>query len=294
VNVQVALKRFVPGFEYRLLLRRTINLPRDTFDSLTGRRDPLIAPHGLWFVGGEKDYKKINEEFMRYFLELGGLKPDHRVLDVGCGVGAVASRLSRFLTPQGSYDGFDIVAAGIRWASKHITGRFPNFHFVHADVFNRHYNPKGKLDPDSFAFPYADASFDLVFLKSVFTHMRPAAVQHYFREIRRVLKPKGKCLATAFLLNEESKALIRAGKSTLLLNHELDGYSVLDPKFPETAVGLPEAEFQRWYEQASLKLQPPAHYGSWPGRESYMSYQDILILCPVNAHEPDEIGPEKA
>jgi ubiquinone/menaquinone biosynthesis C-methylase UbiE len=281
LNVQVVLKRLLPGFECRLLLRRTINLPRDTFEFLTGRRDPLIAPHGLWFVGGEKDYKMINEEFMRYFVELGGLHPNHRVLDVGCGIGIMAARLSRFLNAQGSYDGFDIVRAGIRWAGKHITPRFPNFRFSHANVYNRHYNPKGDLDPDSFRFPYPDCSFDFVFLKSVFTHMRPAGVQHYFREIRRVLKPTGSCLATAFLLTGDSTDLIRRGRSSLSLIHNLGGYSVLDPMFPETAVGVPEQSFREWYENAGLMLQPPIHYGSWCGRGTYKSFQDILVLCPI-------------
>ena len=132
MNVRIGLKRLLPGFEGRLLLRRIINLPRDSFESLTKRRDPFIAPHGLWFVGGEEDYKRINEEFFRYFVELGGLQPGERVLDVGCGIGTMAARLTSFLTPEGSYDGFDIVRAGTRWASKHISARFPNFRFRHS------------------------------------------------------------------------------------------------------------------------------------------------------------------
>lgn len=157
---------------------------------------------------------------------------------------------------------------------------FPHFQFVHADVFNKHYNPKGKLDPDTYVFPYARSSFDVVFLKSVFTHMRPDGVQHYFREIRRVLKPNGYCLVTAFLLNEDSTELIRKGRSSLALRHHLDGCFVLDPEFPETAVGFSEKSFTKWYKSSGLSLQAPLHYGSWCGRNQYMSYQDILILHP--------------
>jgi len=277
----VAVKRLVSGFGTRLLLRRLINFPRDTFDSLTGRRDPLIPPRGLWYVGGEDDYKAINDEFLNYFVQLAGVKPNYRMLDIGCGIGVVAARLARFLSSEGSYEGFDIVGTGIEWANANIQRRFPNFCFRHVDIFNKHYNPKGTLESDNFVFPYEAANFDFVFLKSVFTHMRPAGVQQYFREIRRVLKPSGCCLATVFLLNEESAGLIGSGQSSLDIRHDMGGYAVLDRRFPETAVALPERDFEQWYGLVGLARAGPVHYGSWCGRTSHLSYQDIIVLRPA-------------
>jgi len=282
MKLHVAVKRLLPGFETRLFVRRVLNSPWDTFESITGRRDPLIPPRGLWFVGGEENHRAINAEFLKYFVELGGLRPSECVLDVGCGIGIVAARLTSFLDRTGWYDGFDIVRIGTDWANKHISSRFPNFRFTHADIFNKHYNPKGKLDPDTFVFPFDSGNFDFVFLKSVFTHMRPAGIQHYLGEIRRVLKPTGRCLVTAFFLNEDSKQGIEAGRSSLNLTHDLGGYSVLDPKFPETAVGLPEPDFKNWCERANLAPDAPLHYGSWCGRPTYLSYQDIALLRPSN------------
>jgi SAM-dependent methyltransferase len=281
VNVRSLAKRLLPGFNSRLAVRRAINLPRDTFEGLTGRREPLIPPHGLWFVGGESDYKQVNQEYLGYFVNLGGLQPHHRVLDIGCGIGIMASSLASFLSPQGSYAGFDIVRVGINWAQKNIASRFPNFSFVHADIFNKHYNPKGKLASDSFLFPYEDASFDFIFLKSVFTHLLPASIQNYLREIRRVIKPSGTCLATLFLMNAESTELVRVGRSSLTLAPYTDGCYVADPRFPETAVGIPESSFLERCGNTGLVPQMPIRYGSWCGRQHHMSYQDIVLLKPM-------------
>ncbi len=278
MNIHVAIKRFLPGFRSRLLVRRAINFPRDTFDKLTGRRDPLIPPHGLWFVGGEDNYQEVNEEFLRYFVELGNLRRNSKVLDVGCGIGVMASRLTGYLSPQGNYAGFDIVNVGIDWATKNITSRFPNFSFVHVDIFNKHYNPKGKLSPDFFRFPYEDGSFDFIFLKSIFTHLLPGAIQNYLAEIKRVLKPSGTCLATLFLMNSQSKELIDRGKSSLALSHPFEGCYVVDPEFPETVVGIPEEDFMRWCIASGLCTENSIRYGSWSGREEFTSYQDIVIL----------------
>lgn len=278
MHAGVIAKRLLPGFESRLLVRRILNLPRDTYEKIMCRRDPLVPPHGLWFVGGEENYRAVNEEFLGYFVELGALQPYHRVLDVGCGIGVMASRLAKFLGPQGAYFGFDIVRIGITWARKNISSRFPNFSFSHVDIFNKHYNPKGKLLANEFQFPYPNASFDFVFVKSVFTHLLPNSIQHYLHEIHRVLKPTGRCLLTAFLLNEGSLSLIQDGRSSLPLLHKLDGCHILDPRFPETAVGLPELDFMSWCNNAGLSLIPPINYGSWCGRKAYKSYQDILVV----------------
>jgi SAM-dependent methyltransferase len=281
MNIRTLVKRLLPGFNSRLAVRRAINLPRDTFEHLAGRRDPLVPPHGLWFVGGEADYRRVNQEFLGYFVDLGSLSPDHRVLDIGCGVGIMASSLAHFLSPQGSYAGFDIVRVGITWARKNISSRFPNFSFVHADIFNKHYNPQGKLSSASFRFPYEDATFDFVFLKSVFTHLLPDSIQNYLQEIRRVLKPTGTCLATLFLMNPETTGLIGRGESSLKLLPYSRDCCVVDARFPETAVGISQSAFLQWCEDSALTPQPPIHYGSWCGRKDYLSYQDIILLRPT-------------
>ena len=97
------------------------------------------------------------------------------------------------LDHEGSYAGFDIVRVGITWAQKNIASRFPNFSFVHADIFNKHYNPKGKTVFElCFVFLITMVQLDLLFLKSATCYIYcPARYRTILQEIRRVMKPSG-------------------------------------------------------------------------------------------------------
>jgi hypothetical protein len=106
--------------------------------------------------------------------------------------------------------------------------------------------------------------------------MLPDAVQNYVSEISRVLKPGAKSFISFFLLNDESRRLIAQGKSTIPLTHDLDGYTVLDPEFPETTVGLSEHFVRKCFEDSGLAISA-IHYGSWCGREGTNLYQDIVL-----------------
>ena len=273
MQLRVLAKRAFPRFKTRLAIRRAVYFPLDVLDLLVGKRDPLVPPRGLWFVGG--GHFRDNQ-FLSSFTGLCDLQPHHRVLDVGCGIGKQAVPLTRYLSPKGSYEGFDIVKEGVQWCEQQITDRYPNFKFRHVDVFNKHYNPDGGVLPSEWKFPYSDAEFDFVCLISVFTHMLPDAVQNYAREISRVLKPGAKSFISFLLLNDESRRLIAQGKSTLPLTHELGGCIVLDPEFPETTVGLREDFVRDLFEESGLAINA-VHYGSWCGRNATNFYQDIVL-----------------
>jgi len=249
---------------------------QDAVDFILMRRDPLIPPRRLNFVGAG-DFKTVGEEFFRYFVDLGGLKPTDSVLDVGCGIGRMAVPLTRYLNDSGRYEGFDIVARGIAWCNANIAGRFPAFHFTHSNVFNGNYNPGGTIPASEYVFPYASRSFDFVFLTSVFTHMLPSDLEHYLSEISRVTKPGGRCLLTFFVLNKESLALIAAGRSTQDFRHAVENWRTTNPNNPEWAVAYPEEFARNLLSKHGWSISEPLHYGSWCGRAQYLSYQDIII-----------------
>ena len=240
--------------------------------------EKLIAGIGCGFL-------PVAFEFLHYFVDLVGIKPDERVLDVGCGCGRLAIPLAIYLDPQhGSYQGFDIVDDAISWAQNNIQSRFPHTSFSKVEVYNRWYNPKGSIVPDKFVFPLKDESIDFVFLTSVFTHMLEAELKNYLRQIARVLKPKGRVLMTAFLLNERSQERQAKGLSAVTFPYQLGRAQIADRHNPEGAVAYEEAIFLRWLEEAGLTARP-IYYGSWSGRpsgcaydeEPFTDYQDIII-----------------
>jgi SAM-dependent methyltransferase len=194
----------------------------------------------------------------------------------------MAEPLARYLSEDGSYDGFDVVAEAIESCKKEIASRHPNFRFRHVDVFNRVYNPTGRLKPESFDFPYAEEAFEFVFLTSVFTHMLPPAVSNYLSEIRRVLRPEGRCLMTAFILDEASLAATRAGRATRRFMHEGDGYFYDVPDRPEAAIAYRDENFLRLLDQARLELCRPVTYGYWRvGHTTLGPGQDLLVVRPI-------------
>lgn len=278
------LKQVIPA-SLKPFLRRLYHLSLDTLDIIRGRRDSLTAPRRISCIGAGNSLK-IREEFLGYFRELGQLKPREKVLDVGCGTGRMAAALLNYLDEKGSYDGFDIVKSGIDWCAQKITAKNPRFHFAHADIFNKAYNPSGKIRSEDFRFPYPDANFDFVFLTSVFTHMLPAEAERYMAEISRVLKPGGRCLITFFLLDTESRRLLIAGKTHQDFSYDKRGFWTTDSDIPETAVAYDEFWVKQLFERFCFNIVGPIHYGSWSGRQDFLSYQDIVIATRACAQDP--------
>jgi SAM-dependent methyltransferase len=243
----------------------------DALDALTGRRDALTPPRRMSGYVGGGDFRATGEEFLGHFRELGGLREGDRVLEMGCGIGRMARVLAPVLRPPGSYDGFDVVAPGIAWCEAHYRDTAAPFRFVHADLRNSAYNPAGTVAADDYRFPYDDAAFNLVIATSLFTHLLPAAAEHYLAEAARVLAPGGRLFCTWLLFSPG-----RPAPATFAPLSAADpAVVVADPGVPEDAIAYQEGWLAARLSARGLSLRTLAH-GTWSGLEG-RSLQDIVV-----------------
>lgn len=275
---QVLPEGVIQAFRFGRNLGYYLLSPFDFLSRLiNGKRDfpPL---HLRRYVGAARTFEISGAEFLAYLRLLADLQPGERVLDLGCGCGLMALFLRDYLQPSAQYVGVDVYKPAVRWCTRHLEARNPNFRFVHADIRNQAYNPTGSVSATEYTLPVGDQSFDVVLLKSVFTHLRPAETTNYLKEIRRVLAPGGRCLGTFFLLNRRQEELAAEGRSTLKLNFGPGAWRYVHRECPESAIAYDESYLMDEMAKHGLRLRRPIAYGSWSGREDGLSYQDILIM----------------
>ena len=262
---------------WRFLARRLYFLPSDLVEGWTGQRDALTPPKGLIFTGSG-DYVRQGKELVQRFVELGGLQPQHQVLDIGSGIGRVAVPLTDYLSPEGGYEGFDVIRLGVKWCRRHISRRFPNFQFQYIPLNNDLYRSSGK-DAANFRFPYPDDRFDFVVVNSVFTHLLPAEVDNYLSEIRRVMKPGGRCYGSFFLLNRESKELM-AEQPDFQFPHDHGHYRLMEEGVRAANVAFEESYLLQLISKHHLKVVS-THYGHWCGRPKgeCLDFQDFYLIA---------------
>jgi len=264
----------------RWALRTVYFAPVDLLDKLRGRQTALLPPRSMNFTGAVSDLVSSADAYVDRLRELGGLDASSQVLDIGCGFGRLATGLVRYFDERGAYTGLDIVGEAMAWCKSNITAAHPNCRFVHADVFNAEYNPRGRASAVTYRFPFEDGSFDIVVLSSVFTHMLPAAVDNYLSEIARVLRPGGRCVATYLMLTPESEPLMSTKESILKFNHDLGTHWLVSLRTPELSVGYRENFVRELHEKNGLgyQLYPGNWCGQpsrWPRRE--IAEQDVVV-----------------
>ena len=115
------------------------------------------------------------EGVKRTLLSQAALRPDHRVLDLGCGTGTLATQIKQ------EYGVSEVV--GLDPDAKALTRAVGKAGRAGVSVrFDRGYADE---------LPYPDASFDRVFSSFMFHHLREEDRARALREAQRVLAPGG-------------------------------------------------------------------------------------------------------
>jgi SAM-dependent methyltransferase len=265
---------------------------------LAGLRGPKLAYEPKLIPPLEREGVECLEEWFRWAEEwsmllriYGQIRRDSDVLEIGCGLGRVAFPLRYVLSQDGTYHGFEISPERVRFLQQNFSPAYPNFHFRHEDIHNTCYNPSGTIRPEHYRFPYEDASFDLIYAASVFTHLLPAAAEQYMRESARVLRPRGRCVFSFFLLDCYRPGQPRPfGFNDPIFNVDHpygdrgDDFAVSDPLNPEDISAYRLGLVERLAARAGLSLAQPPLPGLWSGNSpNWVGTQDVIVLVKSSA-----------
>ncbi|MEP1231273.1 MAG: class I SAM-dependent methyltransferase [Litorimonas sp.] len=225
-------------------------------------------PNAINFAGAG-DFEAGGNKTVALMQKHAGLKENDDVLDIGSAIGRNALALHRVMGDDISYEGFDIVAYGVEWSRKTFAKLSGQYNFSHANIWNSFYNPRGRLKPAEFTFPYTDGRFDISVATSVYTHMRKDAVAQYLTQTARVTKRGGRAYFTVFGhdgVNEKSK---------FSFTHKGDGDWIEDLSEPAMAVAY-DLDWVREYLTALGAVKVDVHTGYWRGTKG-LDFQDIVV-----------------
>ena len=258
----------------RLKARQAFYAPADLVDKVTRKKGQIVPPKGLIFTGSG-NFLKQGDNYLKIFIKYGGLQPHHNVLDIGSGIGRMAIPIAGYIEETARYEGFDVMKVGVEWCQKNLTPLYPNFNFTHVPLKNDLYTNKGEAS-ENFTFPYNDNTFDFCFLTSVFTHMTDKQVENYLMEIKRVLKPKGRCLATFFILNESAK---HDSNSEFQFPYDFGHYRLMDEKVTSANVAYEQSYLEAFANKIGLTIKD-FYFGFWSHqrKKDALDFQDIVVF----------------
>ncbi len=227
---------------------------------------------------GDGDFRRNGCDIARAIIKLAGLAPDAAVLDIGSGIGRLALPLTQWLTPQGRYLGVEIVTEGVSWCIENITAKYPNFRFIHADLWNNYYNPTGQGSSAAFRLPDPDGTFDVAAFASVFTHLDATDADAWLGHVAKALRPGGHVWSTWFIMDEETTQNCAAGKATISLSYTEDGVYWQTAEKDVGAVGFAPWKMAEMFERHGFRIVQQTR-GTWSNRTAPDGgYQDVTLL----------------
>jgi len=218
-------------------------------------------------IGGAR-FVQLGRQVTNLLREHAGLTPDSRVLEIGCGCGTNAIALAETLH-DGNYTGMDIERVSLGAARDNLRLRRKRFQFDVLDIRSDAYNPKGLQLASEYVFPYPSESFDVVFLISVFTHLLTDEVSNYAKQIERILKPGGRCLFTAYLLDRNM---------TIPFPFSSQEHSYMNEAIPGIAVAYRSGFLFSRFSETGMHCTAGPLWGSVHGGKSETGLQDVIVF----------------
>ena len=118
------------------------------------------------------------------------------LLDIGCGVRFTQTLINRNL-PFASYTGIEVSRPIVEWLKENVEAKDERFRFVHWNVHNSMYNPKGQPTNRYQNFPVA-GDYDVIMAFSLITHLAPQDTAHVLRLARKAVRRDGFLFFSAF------------------------------------------------------------------------------------------------
>jgi SAM-dependent methyltransferase len=146
-------------------------------------KDPQYAVGGFWEEIGTLQFD---------FLVGRGLRPDHRLLDIGCGTLRGGRHFIRYLDP-GNYTGIDISPKAIKYGKRLV---------VEEGLVDR--RPRlllNKMRHLTFE-QFGGETFQFLLAQSVFTHLMPPHIEECFNHVRRIMMPDSAFYFTVWVEND--------------------------------------------------------------------------------------------
>jgi SAM-dependent methyltransferase len=126
------------------------------------------------------------------------------ILDIGCGTRFAQTFINKKI-PVKSYTGIDIDKELITYLQENV--QEPNLEFIYLNTKNELYNSAGQ-DFQSLNFPLSNRKFDVIWLFSVFTHLKESDSIKMLQETRKHITNQGHLVFTCFLDDTISEPIV--------------------------------------------------------------------------------------
>lgn len=195
---------------------------------------------------GDGDFDLIGRIELALLIQE-GLRPDHTVVDFGCGTGRLAIHLVPFLD-GGHYIGIDIARSMLERAGRLLDERAAP---------SRCRTEWVKQTSPQFALP--DDCVDFMCAFSVFTHMEHEDSYRYLLDARRVVRPGGRFLLSCLPMSLPIAREIFLESAGLDLGARWNAVRnvTTTAEFMETIAELAGWKVARWYAGNELNVSVP-------------------------------------